>query len=245
MTWLIVLCTSSTDAPVPEDVAVPHETAASRVAGKIAEVWYLFWKVTLWAVFRTLFRLRVEGQEHEPASGPVIAAANHASAIDPPIVGIALKRRPAYMAKHELFTVPVLGPWLRSIGVFPVRRGEPDRRAIRKSLEVLNAGGVLVMFPEGTRSPDGRLRSPEPGAAMIALRTGAPVIPIAVINSHRILPKGARRPRFQQVTVRIGPPLAVPRIAGRLDAQVVDEWGGRIIEAIEKLLPADQQRAKR
>jgi 1-acyl-sn-glycerol-3-phosphate acyltransferase len=211
----------------------------------MAEVWYLFWKITLWALFKTLFRFRVEGREHEPARGPFVAAANHVSAIDPPMVGLALKHRPAYMAKHELFSVPVLGPWLRSVGVFPVRRGEPDRRAIRKSLEVLNSGGVLVMFPEGTRSPDGRLRDPEPGAAMIALRTGAPVVPIAVINSQRILPKGARRPRLQQVTVRIGPPLAVPRIAGRLDPQLVEDWGARIIEAIERLLPADQQRTKR
>lgn len=216
-----------------------------RMAGYASGVWYLFIKSVLWAICKVFFRLRLEGREHEPARGPFIVAANHASAIDPPIVGIALRHQAVYMAKHELLQAPVLGPLLRSVGVFPVRRGEPDRKAIRRSLEVLDSGGVLVMFPEGTRSPDGRLRAPEPGAAMIALRTGAPVLPAAVINSHRILPKRARWPRLSQVIVRIGPPLAVPKIEGRLDHETLEEWGNKIIAEIEKLLPPDQQRSKR
>lgn len=208
----------------------------------MGKAWYQFIKTILWALCKVFFRLRLEGREHEPTRGPFIVAANHASAIDPPIVGIALKHQAAYMAKHELLHTPVLGPLLRSVGVFPVRRGEPDRKAIRRSLEVLDSGGVLVMFPEGTRSPDGRLQAPEPGAAMIALRTGAPVLPAVVINSHRILPKRARWPSLLQVTVRFGPPLTVPKIEGRLDHETLEEWGRRIIEAIERLLPADQKR---
>ncbi len=228
------------------DLAIPPATSIGRrLAGAVAGLWYLFWKMVLWAIAKVAFKLRIEGREHEPARGPFIVAANHASIIDPPLVGIALRHQAAYMAKHELFDAPVLGPLLRSIGVFPVRRGEPDRRAIRKSLDVVQSGGILVMFPEGTRSPDGRLQKPEPGAAMIALRTGAAVLPAAVVNSHRILPKGARRPKFQQVIVRLGPPLTVPRVVGRLDHETLEEWGTRIIEAIEKLLPSDQQRAGR
>ncbi len=214
-----------------------------RLAGLIADVWYAVVKNALWVVCKVLFRLRIEGRWHEPVRGPFIVAANHASAIDPPIVGIALRHKAAYMGKHELLQTPVLGPLLRSIGVFPVRRGEPDRGAIRRSLQVLDSGGVLVMFPEGTRSPDGRLRTPETGAALIALRTGATVLPVAVINSHRILPKGARRPKMQRVTVRMGPPLTAPRIDGRLDHATLEEWGNRIIAEIERLLPPDQRRA--
>ena len=229
-----------------KDFAVPHSAGLGRwLAGRVADVWYLCVKTALWAICKVLFRLRIEGRGHEPARGPFIVAANHASAIDPPIVGMSLKHKAAYMAKHELLRAPVLGPLLRSIGVFPVRRGEPDRKAIRRSLEVLESGGVLVMFPEGTRSLDGRLRAPEPGAAMIALRTGAAVMPVAVINSQRILPKGARRPKMQRVTVRMGPLIAVPKIEGRLDHETLEGWGTRIIEAIEKLLPADQWRANK
>lgn len=206
-------------------------------------LWYLFWKLVIAAICKAGFRFRIEGREHEPAAGPFIAAGNHASALDPPLVGMALHRRASYMGKAELFAVPVLGPWLRSVGVFPVRRGEPDRQAIRRSLEVLAEGGVLVMFPEGTRSPDGRLRPAEPGAAMIALRSGARVLPVAVVNSHRILPKTSRWPRFERVIIRIGPPLTVPRVEGRLDHQLLEEWGRQIMAEIARLLPEDQQPA--
>lgn len=227
------------------DLAIhPGMPIGRRLADAVANLWYLFWKMTLGAIAKLAFRLRIEGRTHEPARGPFIVAANHASIIDPPLVGIALRHRAAYMAKHELFEVPVLGLLLRSIGVFPVRRGEPDRRAIRRSLDIVESGGILVMFPEGTRSSDGRLQKPEPGAAMIALRTGTTVLPVAVINSHRILPKGSRRPNFQQVIVRLGPPVTIPRVVGRLDHETLEEWGTRIIEAIERLLPEDQRRSK-
>lgn len=204
-------------------------------------IWYEFWKRLFYYICRAAFRLKIEGREHELAAGPLIVAGNHASLLDPPLVGMCLRRQSAYMAKEELFAVPILGPWLRSTGSFPVRRGAPDRKAIRRSLEVLERGGVLVIFPEGTRSLDGRLRDPEPGAAMIALRTGVPVLPAAVVNSHRILPKGARWPRFEQITVRFGPPLAVPKIEGRLDHATMEQWGRRIMHEIERMLPEDQR----
>lgn len=210
----------------------------------VNRAWYFFWKVALMGICKLAFGLRFEGREHEPRRAPFIVAANHASILDPPIVGMGLRHQSAYMAKQELFSVPILGPWLRSIGSFPVRRGTPDRRAIRQSLQILEQGGVLVIFPEGTRSPDGRLREPEAGAAMIALRTGLPVMPAAVINSHRILPKGAKWPAFRRVTVRFGPPMPVPKVEGRLDHATMDEWGQRIIREIERLLPPDQHRAR-
>lgn len=210
----------------------------------LGDAWYQFWKGFVVLLALLAFRMKVEGRGHEPPAGPLIVAGNHASAIDPPLVGCVLRRRAAYMAKEELFSIPVLGAWLRSVGVFPVRRGTADRGAIRRSLEVLEEGDVLVMFPEGTRSEDGRLREAEPGAALIALRTGAPVLPVAVIGSHKILPKNARWPRFTRVIVRIGPPLPVPRIAGRLEHGVLEEWGRRIMAAIGSLLPEDQQPAR-
>jgi 1-acyl-sn-glycerol-3-phosphate acyltransferase len=206
-------------------------------------LWYEFWKRLFYFICRMAFRLKVEGREHEPASGPLIVAGNHASLLDPPLIGMCLRRQSAYMAKDDLFAVPILGPWLRSIGSFPVRRGAADRTAIRRSLEVLKRGRVLVIFPEGTRSVDGRLRDAEPGAAMIALRTGVPVLPAAVVNSYRILPKGARWPRFEQVTVRFGPLLDVPKVEGRLDHETLAHWGRRIMTEIEQMLPEDQRPA--
>jgi len=183
----------------------------------------------------------VDGREHEPAHGAVLAICNHVSAVDPPIAGCALRRQARYMAKQELLDTPVLGWLLWSIGVYPVRRGEPDRRAIRTTIDCLTRGDLVVMFPEGTRSPDGRLMTAEHGAALVALRVGVPVLPMAVIGSQHAMPKGAKFPRRAQVTVRIGPVLTVPKVEGRIDRTTLEAWGARFMAAIAALLPADQQ----
>lgn len=204
-------------------------------------IWYSFWKGLLAFWFRLQFSLRVEGRGYEPATGPVLAVSNHVSALDPPIAGVALRRRAWYMAKEELLRTPVLGRLLRSVGVFPVRRGEADRQSIRTALDVLRRGRVLIMFPEGTRSLDGRLLVAEPGAALLALRTGVSVLPMAVVGTQRAMPKGARFPRRVPVTVRIGPPISVPRIEGRIGRDALDIWGRRFMAAIAALLPPEQQ----
>lgn len=218
--------------------------AGTRVSRFLRGLWYFWGKMVITWTLWLAFGVRVEGREFEPRHGGFLVAANHASALDPLLVGGALHRKVYFMARDDLFRIPVLGAWLRSMGVFPVRRGQPDRKALRTSMSLLEQGEGVVIFPEGTRSRDGRLRDPEPGAAMIALRTGALVLPAAVVGSHRILPKGARWPRFRRVTVRFGPPFAVPRIDGRLDHAVLAEWGDRIMDAIEAMLPPDQRRGR-
>lgn len=204
-------------------------------------MWYRLWKTLLWISFRLGFDVRVEGSEHEPRRGAVLAICNHVSAVDPPIAGCALRRQARYMAKQELLDTPVLGWLLWSIGVYPVRRGEPDRRAIRTTIDCLTRGDLVVMFPEGTRSPDGHLMRAEPGAALVALRVGVTVLPMAVIGSQHAMPKGAKFPRRAPVNVKIGPVLTVPKIEGRIDRATLDAWGARFMAAIAALLPPDQQ----
>ncbi len=222
-------------------VLPPVRSARRWLGAIVSELWYFLWgRVILTLLCLIAFRLKIEGREHEPRHGPFIAAFNHTSAIDPILAGVSLRRRAYYMAKAELLSVPVVGPWVASMGTFPVRRGEPDRKALRRAFQILEQGGVLVMFPEGTRSPDGRLQAAEPGAALIALRMGVPVLPVALVGSYRVLPKGARWPKFVPVRVRVGPLLTVPRVEGRLDHQVLDEWGRRIMHEIAKLLPQEQ-----
>lgn len=200
---------------------------------------YRLSKVIVRAVLRLLFGFRVEGAGNEPEQGPVIVVSNHLSDLDPLVVGAALRRRVAFMAKEELFRVPVLRWWIRACGAFPVRRGQPDRQALRTALKVLEGGGVLVMFPEGTRGRTRALRPPEPGAALLALRTGAPLLPVAVLGTDDVLPRDSRRVRRGRITVRIGPPVPVEAQdggTGPASRPLVEAVGRRYMGQLARLL---------
>jgi 1-acyl-sn-glycerol-3-phosphate acyltransferase len=158
---------------------------------------------------RLLFRLRSRGTEHVPTTGPLLLVANHVSFLDPPIVGGAAPRRLTFLAKAELFRVPLFGGLIRRLGAHPLRREGGDAGALRTALRVLKGGGALLVFPEGTRGEEGVLGTAKPGAGMLAVLGGAPVIPVYVSGSGRAWPRGRRFPRRADVTVTFGPPLAV------------------------------------
>ncbi|MDR5683492.1 MAG: lysophospholipid acyltransferase family protein [Armatimonadota bacterium] len=184
-------------------------------------------------ILRALFGMRVTGREHEPRRGPFIVVSNHWSAFDPPVLGCALRNKVHFMAKEELFRIPVLRSWMRAVGTFPVRRGEPDRAAIRAALEIVRRGGVLGMFPEGTRNPRGYLLPAEPGAAFLALRARVPILPVGILGTLDVLPKGARMPRLRRIRVRIGPPIHLDDIP---QEDAIREVSDRIMRAIAELL---------
>ena len=188
---------------------------------------------------RTFFRLMggldVIGRENVPATGGVILCPNHVSHVDPPAVGAGMRRQVHFMAKDELFRVPVLGFLIAGFGSFPVRRGTADRKAIKRAIELLEEGRVICLFPEGTRSPDGRLQEPELGASLIALRTGAPVVPVAVIGTTEVLPAGASRPRRHRCKVVYGEPLRFDDLSGSTNRAAMKEAGRRIMSAIADL----------
>jgi 1-acyl-sn-glycerol-3-phosphate acyltransferase len=156
-----------------------------------------------------VFRLKTVGLENVPSEGPVVLASLHRSNWDSLAVGVRLKRRLRPMAKIELMRAPVLGWLLHHGGAFPVRRGETDLQAVASALSILRAGGILLMFPEGTRNRDGRAEV-QPGAARLALQGGAAIVPVAVLNTDR-----ARLwpPRFPQFRVAYGPPLELSDLA--------------------------------
>jgi 1-acyl-sn-glycerol-3-phosphate acyltransferase len=167
----------------------------------------------------TRTRLVVEGLEHLPDQPGVIVASNHLSIADPPLICLAIwraaGRRVRYMAKAEAMETPIMGPALRAYGGFGVRRGQADREAYRMSRAVLEAGDWLGLAPEGTRSRNGALGEPMSGVSLLAVRSGAQVLPVGIAGSERTWPIGARRPRFgTTVTIRFGPPLDLHQ-AGR------------------------------
>ena len=138
-------------------------------------------------VFGLPYRVRARRTGNLPADGPAIVVANHKSNIDPVMIGIAFDRPLKYMAKKELFRFAPLGWLVSTLGAFPVDRGAGDRQALEKALEVLAAGGVLLMFPEGTRFRDEEIHDFLPGVGMLAVRSGAPVIPIASRGTQYML----------------------------------------------------------
>jgi 1-acyl-sn-glycerol-3-phosphate acyltransferase len=203
---------------------------------------YKISRFLVWLLLRAAFGFRLEDGHREPASGPLIIVSNHVSDLDPLIVGASLRRRVQFMAKIELFRPPLLRWWITACGAFPVRRGEADRQALRTARTILERGGALVMFPEGTRASHLHdLRPPEPGAALLALRTGATILPIAVIGSDTVLPKGARRLARGTIRVRVGVPIRIDGTAraasaGRADRDRIETVGRRFMDAIARLL---------
>ncbi|QVQ54653.1 1-acyl-sn-glycerol-3-phosphate acyltransferase [Spiractinospora alimapuensis] len=162
---------------------------------------------------RTLWPLRVEGLHHVPRTGPVILASNHLALIDPLFIGVVVPRQIIFVAKKELFSERTLPQRaftraLRAIGQVPVDRSAGYRQdAMQASLDFLNSGAAFGIFPEGTRSPDGRLYRGRTGLAWLALTSQAPVIPIALSGTPHILPPGRRIPRFNRIGMRFGPPV--------------------------------------
>ncbi|MDN3259250.1 lysophospholipid acyltransferase family protein [Streptomyces sp. CSDS2] len=183
--------------------------------------YYVLKYVLLGPLLRLVFRPRIEGLERVPASGPAIIAGNHLSFSDHFLMPAVLKRRITFLAKAEYFTGPGLKGRLtafffRGAGQIPVDRSgkEAGQAAIREGLGVLRRGELLGIYPEGTRSHDGRLYKGKVGVAVLALTAGVPVVPCAMIGTFEAQPPGRVVPRVRPVTIRFGEPLDFSRYAG-------------------------------
>jgi len=191
----------------------------------------------------TLFlftRWQVRGRENIPSQGPVLVVVNHLNLADPPLVSVSLGRKAIFMAKEELFRSRFSSYFIGSFGAFPVHRGQLDRKALQQADKVLADGLALIMFPEATRSKTTQLQPAFPGSALIALRSGAPILPVAITGTERI--KGAtwilHRPRL---TVTIGPPFHLPSVNGKVNKTELAELTNIIMGHIAKLLPVEYQ----
>lgn len=200
---------------------------------------FAYYKIGRYAsglIVRFFGRAEILHSEYVPRTGGAIICANHVSYIDPPMLGWACPRSVRFMAKKELFDVPLLGWFIRKAQTFPVRRGVADRTAIRTAIESVQQGLAVAMFPEGTRAPVGKLKEPEAGAGMIVLRSGAPVIPCALINTEKLLPPHSFIPRFARVRAVFGPPVDYSDLQQSGGREAVDEVSRRIMSAIQELL---------
>jgi len=178
---------------------------------------YWVLKAVLSPIFRLLWRVHVEGREHLPARGAVILAPNHVSFCDSLFVPLVVRRRVTFVAKAEYFDSWKTAWFFRAAGQIPMRRegGSASERALATAREVLEGGGILGVYPEGTRSPDGRLYRGHTGVARLALACRVPVVPVGLVGTTDVQPMGARLMRpLRRVTVRFGEPLDFTRFDG-------------------------------
>ncbi|MGA2513315.1 MAG: lysophospholipid acyltransferase family protein [Candidatus Limnocylindrales bacterium] len=193
-------------------------------------------------------RVTVEGLENLPASGPALVVCNHASNADGMLlmayVVPAMGRPMGWLGKEEALRWPFFGWAMRQNGVFGIRRGAGDLEAFRLARAVLDEGRVLAVFPEGTRSPDGALQEAKEGATVLAVRSGAPILPIAIAGSHRFWPRGRLLPRFgRRMAVRVGETftLSIPRGGDRHESLRLAT--AELMRHVAELLPPEQRGA--
>jgi 1-acyl-sn-glycerol-3-phosphate acyltransferase len=202
----------------------------------IGRILYNITHVVFSVLARTLFRLRVIGVHHIPEKGGVLVAANHASYVDIPLIGCAMKRRVNFMGKASLFKVPVLGWFYRTMGGFPITRFH-SRGKMGEAIRRLEAGEVVVLYPEGARSQDGRLLRGMPGIGLIVAHTKVPVVPAYIAGTYKVLPVGSKWPRLHPVTVIFGQPIDFKYLFDikRSDRQLYRAVSERVMTEIHQL----------
>lgn len=193
-------------------------------------MFYKFARAIVRPIMFLLFRLRVEGLENFPMEGKTIVYSNHISLLDPILIGCVLPRQVFFMAKVELFKIPLLRTIIRHLGAFPVKRGSADLSAIEHSLQVLNEGKVFGIFPEGTRSKTGFLQSFSHGIASIAHKSRAKILPIAIVGQYRL---------FRPITVKIGKPLNFDDYFDqKSNTELLEKMADEMEQALKSLLSA-------
>ncbi len=201
--------------------------------------WFYYVGRLLMRMLLALFtRWQVNGKENIPGEGPLLVVANHIHAADPPLLGVSINRKVIIMAKEELFRSKFTGYFVRGFGAFPVHRGRLDMQALRQADQLLAQGFALAMFPEGSRSSRGQLRRALPGSALIATRSGVPILPVGITGTEKIRGVASllRRPR---VTVNIGRPFSLPPAGSRLTKAELTEHADFIMSRIAELLPEE------
>ncbi len=188
------------------------------------------------ALMRLAFRLEVRGREHVPTAGPVLLVSNHVSVLDPPFVGASAPRELYFLAKEELFSVPLFGRLIKALHARPVRRDGSDSRALKAALKLLAENRAILLFPEGTRGVEGRLGEGKPGAGMLAVMSGAPVVPVYVSGTARALPPGRALPHLCRVRVTFGPPLSFKSAGDERRKERYREATTEMMRAIAQLM---------
>jgi 1-acyl-sn-glycerol-3-phosphate acyltransferase len=201
----------------------PSATAGGPARAPERRRFYRLCQGVLRPLFRLCFGYERHGLERVPEDGPVLLAANHASFLDPPLVGTAVRRPTCFMARASLFKPPLFGRLIRALNAFPLARGGDPRAALRVAGELLEEGRVVLVFPEGTRTRDGRLGRFKRGAGALAVRHGAPVLPIYIKGSFWAWPRHRRLPRCRRIALHAGTVIRPAAVGAQRAARKAEE----------------------
>ncbi|BFH61766.1 lysophospholipid acyltransferase family protein [Paenibacillus azoreducens] len=192
-------------------------------------MFYRFCRALLRALFAVMYRLEAIGLDNVPKEGGVLLCSNHISVRDPITVGIKISRQVKFMAKAELFKVPVLGMIVTNLGAFPVKRGGVSKESVKTSLKILRGGEVMGIFPEGTRHSDSG--AAKKGAATFALRSGAAVVPAAIIGNYKL---------FRKMKVIYGKPIDISEFADMDSGEAIEAVTEKIMSRIREMQQTGQ-----
>lgn len=207
---------------------------------------YAVVRFVIWLVAKVLWRISFEGLQNIPRTGPFVMAPVHRSWIDFGLVSGTTRRPMGYMGKESLWKNRYLGAFITHLGAYPVNRGAPDRESLRRTLELLENGTPLVLFPEGTRRSGPVIEHLHEGAAYVASRAGVPIVPVGIGGSERALPKGTWVPRLVKIHILVGEPLQpapVAEGARHPSRRAIKELTVSLQAALQELLDRAQRRA--
>lgn len=229
---------SSTDAryPTPDTsrtkAASANQPAQPRLLAHLAYLWYCVLYGPCFALSKALFRFRFAGKRHVPLEGPVLMVANHQSNLDPVLIGIAAPRQLKYFARVGLFFWP-FSWWIRALGAVPIDRGNAIS-GIKTTLKLLKQGEAVVVFPEGSRTPDGKMHEFLPGFCMLARRGNATIVPIAIDGAFDALPRGSAIPRLAAIKLQICQRVTPNEFATMTDGELTQLVSTRIRTALQR-----------
>ncbi len=180
-------------------------------------IYQLVSKLLVLPVYKFVFRGHLIGRKNIPQKDSFIMVSNHGSLLDPPILGHALGRNISFMAKAELFKIPFLGFVIKACGAYPVRRGIADKNTIKTACKKLSNNDCIGIFIDGTRQKNGRVNKPKHGAALLAFKNQKLILPVAIVNSHKLIRFKFCIPLFSQIVIKVGKPVPPPQSSSRDD----------------------------
>tara|TARA_B100000401_G_scaffold402624_1_gene315653 strand:+ start:716 stop:1336 length:621 start_codon:yes stop_codon:yes gene_type:complete len=184
-------------------------------------VYKLVSQVIVLPIYKLIFRGHLIGRENIPKKGSFILVSNHGSLLDPPLLGHAVGRNISFMAKAELFKIPILGNVIRACGAYPVKRGVVDKNTIKTACQKLSNNNCIGIFLDGTRQKNGRVNKPKQGAALLAFKNQKILLPVAIVNSHRLIKFKLYIPFFTKIVIKVGKPLDPPKSASKEDLNLI------------------------